>query len=154
MKSMCCGDHFSNKNIYKKIYIQTCICVLVYNCIFLLRTHAAFSLVKQRSFTTVYPMNCQNKRFGKLGSVHKIHMGLEAKSWIFQVFRESVHGGENGSGQWILSQVSISLRVPRIFLIKTTIFYIEQYHARIIQYEVQSLSPKTRFQSLQIAALC
>ena len=35
-----------------------------------------FLLVRQNSFTTVYPMNCQNK----LGSVHKMHIYLEATS--------------------------------------------------------------------------
>ena len=39
-----------------------------------------FLLVRQNSFTTAYPMNCQNKLVWQLGSVHKIHFHLEATS--------------------------------------------------------------------------
>ena len=39
-----------------------------------------FLLVTQNSFTTAYPMNCQNKLVWQLGSVHKIHVHLEATS--------------------------------------------------------------------------
>ena len=39
-----------------------------------------FLLVRQNSFTTAYPMNCQNKLVWQLGSVHKIHIYLEATS--------------------------------------------------------------------------
>ena len=37
-----------------------------------------FLLVRQNSFTTAYPMNCPNKLVWQLGSVHKIHVHLEA----------------------------------------------------------------------------
>ena len=39
-----------------------------------------FLVVRQNSFTTAYPMNCQNKLVWQLGSVHKIHIHLEATS--------------------------------------------------------------------------
>ena len=39
-----------------------------------------FLLVKQNSFTTACPMNCQNKLVWHLGSIHKIHIHLEATS--------------------------------------------------------------------------
>ena len=39
-----------------------------------------FLLVRQNSFTTAYPMNSQNKLVWQLGSVHKIHIYLEATS--------------------------------------------------------------------------
>ena len=39
-----------------------------------------FLLVRQNSFTTAYPMNCQNKLVWQLGSVHKIHSHLESTS--------------------------------------------------------------------------
>ena len=37
-------------------------------------------IFKKNSFTTAYPMNCQNKLVWQLGSVHKIHIHLEATS--------------------------------------------------------------------------
>ena len=39
-----------------------------------------FQLVRRNSFTTAYPMNCQHKLVWQLGSVHKIHIHLEATS--------------------------------------------------------------------------
>ena len=39
-----------------------------------------FLLVRQNSFTTAYPINCQNKLVWQLGSVHKKHIHLEASS--------------------------------------------------------------------------
>ena len=39
-----------------------------------------FLLVRHNSFTTAYPMNCQNKLVSHLGSVHKINIHLEATS--------------------------------------------------------------------------
>ena len=42
-----------------------------------------FQLVRQNSFTTAYPMNCQHKLVWQLGFVHKIHIHLEATSPLF-----------------------------------------------------------------------
>jgi len=39
-----------------------------------------FLLVRQNSFTTVYPINCQIKLVWQLGSVHRINIHLEATS--------------------------------------------------------------------------
>ena len=45
-----------------------------------------FLLVRQNSFTTAHPMNCQNKLVWQLGFVHKINIHLEAMSPFFSTF--------------------------------------------------------------------
>ena len=55
-----------------------------------------FLLVRQNSFTAAYPMNWQNKLVWQLGSVHKIHIHLEATSpfYHFCCFEQTIADNE------------------------------------------------------------